>query len=69
MLAIFLLKCELVIWPTGELRKMIYLEFNNIRRFNNIIGAIDNIYIILRITLLKQSKIYWNCKKKYLIQY
>jgi len=68
MLAIFSLKCELVIWSTGELRKMIHLGFNNIGGFNNVIGAIDNTHIILGIVLLKQPELYWNCKKKYLIQ-
>jgi len=58
MFAIFLLKCELVIWPTGELRKIVHLEFNNIRGFNNVIGAIDGTHIILEIASLKQPKIY-----------
>ena len=53
MFAIFLLKCELVIWPTGELRKIVHLEFNNIRGFNNVISTINNIHIILEITPLK----------------
>jgi len=53
MLAIFSLKCELVIWPTGKLRKIVHLGFNNIGGFNNIIGVIDGTHIILGIALLK----------------
>ncbi|CAI2190275.1 775_t:CDS:1, partial [Funneliformis geosporum] len=68
MLAIFSLKHELVIWPTGELRKMVHLRFNNIGGFNNVIDAIDDTHIILGIASLKQPKIYWNRKKKYSIQ-
>src|SRR5437868_5340222 len=41
MLAILLLKSELVIWLTGEFRKMVHLGFKNIGGFNNVIGAID----------------------------
>jgi hypothetical protein len=68
MIAIFSLKCELVKWPTGELRRMVHLGFNNIGGFNNVIGAIDGTHIILGIAPLKQPEIYWNRKKKYSIQ-
>ncbi|GET01712.1 putative nuclease HARBI1 [Rhizophagus clarus] len=48
---------------------MVHLGFNNIGEFNNVIGAIDGIHIIILGTaLLKQSEIYWNYKKKYSIQ-
>jgi hypothetical protein len=68
MLTILLLKNELVIWPTGELRKMVYLGFKNIGGFNNVIGAIDGTHIILETAPLKQPEIYWNRKKRYSIQ-
>src|ERR1043165_8265974 len=68
MIVIFSLKCELVKWPTGELRRMVHLGFNNIGGFNNVIGAIDGTHIILGIAPLKQPEIYWNRKKKYSIQ-
>jgi len=32
---------------------MVYLRFNNIEEFNNVIDAINNIHIILEITPLK----------------
>src|SRR5256885_9790819 len=63
MIAILSLKHELIIWPTGELRKMVHLEFNKIGGFNNVIGAIDGTHIILGNTPSKQSEIYWNRKK------
>jgi hypothetical protein len=68
MIAIFSLKHELVKWPTGELRKLVHLEFNKIGGFNNVIGAIDGTHIILENAPLKQPEIYWNRKKKYSIQ-
>lgn len=67
-LAILSLKSELVVWPTGELRKMIHLGFKNIGGFNNVIGAVDGTHIILGTAPLKQPEIYWNRKKKYSIQ-
>ncbi|GES96432.1 putative nuclease HARBI1 [Rhizophagus clarus] len=57
-IAILLLKNELVKWPTGELRRMVYLEFNNISGFINVIEVIDSTHIILGIAPLKQPKIY-----------
>lgn len=68
MLAILSLKSEVVIWPTGEFRKMVHLGFKNIGGFNNVIGAIDGTHIILGTAPLKQPEIYWNRKKKYSIQ-
>jgi hypothetical protein len=68
MTAILSLKSELVKWPTGELRRMVHLGFNNIGGFNNVIGAIDGTHIILGTAPLKQPEIYWNRKKKYSIQ-
>ncbi|GES94479.1 putative nuclease HARBI1 [Rhizophagus clarus] len=68
MIAILSLKNELVKWPTGELKRMVHLGFNNIGGFNNVIGAIDGTYIILGTASLKQPEIYWNRKKKYSIQ-
>src|SRR5437764_14957245 len=63
MIAILSLKHELIIWPTGELRKMVHLGFNKIEGFNNVIGAIDGTHIILGNAPSKQSEIYWNHKK------
>jgi len=63
--AILLLKSSLIIWLTGELRRMVHLGFKNIRRFNNVIGAIDGTHIILETAPLKQAEIYWNHKKKF----
>ena len=68
MIAILSLKHELIIWPTGELRKMVHLGFNKIGGFNNVIGAIDGTHIILGNAPLKQPEIYWNRKKKHSIQ-
>jgi hypothetical protein len=68
MLAIFSLKRSLVIWPTGQSRKIIHSGFRDIGGFNNVIGAIDGTHIILGIAPLKQPEIYWNQKKKYSIQ-
>ncbi|GBB98126.1 hypothetical protein RclHR1_31420001 [Rhizophagus clarus] len=68
MIAILSLKNELVKWPTGELKRMVHLGFNNIGGFNNVIGAIDGTHIILGTAPLKQPEIYWNRKKKYSIQ-
>jgi hypothetical protein len=68
MLAILSLKSSLVIWPTGQTRKMIHSGFKDIGGFNNVIGAIDGTHIILGIAPLKQPEIYWNRKKKYSIQ-
>jgi hypothetical protein len=67
MLAILLLKNELVIWPTGELRKIVHSGFKNIGGFNNVISAINGTYIILETAPLKQPEIYWNRKKRYSI--
>ena len=67
MSAILSLKSSLIIWLTGELRRMVHLGFKNIRRFNNVIGAIDGTHIILETAPLKQPEIYWNRKKKYSI--
>ncbi|RGB43838.1 hypothetical protein C1646_749251 [Rhizophagus diaphanus] len=36
--------------------------------FNNVIGVIDGIHIILKSAPFKQPEIYWNHKKKYSIQ-
>jgi hypothetical protein len=69
MLAILSLKNSLVIWPTGESRKIVHAGFKNIGGFENVIGAIDGTHIILGIAPLKQPEIYWNRKKKYSIQY
>ena len=68
MLAILSLKNSLVIWPTGESRKIVHSGFKNIGGFENVIGAIDGTHIILGIAPLKQPEIYWNRKKKYSIQ-
>src|SRR5438045_9515064 len=48
MAAILSLKHELIVWPTGELRKMVHLGFSKIGGFNNVIGAIDGNQIILK---------------------
>jgi len=63
MLAILSLKNSLVIWPTGESRKIVHSGFKNIGGFENVIGAIDGTHIILGIAPLKQPEIYWNRKK------
>jgi len=68
MLAILSLKSSLVIWPTGQTRKMVHSGFKDIGGFSNVIGAIDGTHIILGIAPLKQPEIYWNRKKKYSIQ-
>src|SRR3954451_9370895 len=68
MLAILLLKNSLVIWLTGESRKIVYSGFKNIEGFENIFDAIDGTHIILGIAPLKQPEIYWNRKEKYSIQ-
>ena len=68
MLAILSLKNSLVVWPTGESRKIVHSGFKNIGGFENVIGAIDGTHIILGIAPLKQPEIYWNRKKKYSIQ-
>jgi len=68
MLAILSLKSSLVIWPTGQARKMVHSGFKDIGGFNNVIGAIDGTHIILGTAPLQQPEIYWNRKKKYSIQ-
>ncbi|CAI2171053.1 3234_t:CDS:2 [Funneliformis geosporum] len=68
MLAILSLKSSLVVWPTGQIRKMVHSGFKDIGGFNNVIGTIDGTHIILGIAPLKQPEIYWNRKKKYSIQ-
>src|SRR5436190_20751620 len=60
MLAILSLKSSLVIWPTGQARKMVHSGFKDIGGFNNVIGAIDGTHIILgtaplQLVLLKKT--------------
>ena len=58
IIAILSLKKILVKWPTDETKQDIYEGFKNIGKMENVIGIINESYIILANTSLKQLKIY-----------